>query len=112
LYSLASNINSASAYSESDYTSADNIADGEALFNANCASCHGVGATGGPTGPSLIAVGAASIHFHVATGRMPLQKNGLQAQEQQPEFNEEQRLHLACYVHSLGTGQTIPEDEY
>src|SRR5699024_4197504 len=112
LYSLASNINSASAYSESDYTSADNIADGEALFNANCASCHGVGATGGPAGPSLIGVGAASVDFQVGTGRMPLQMNVPQAQEKQAQFNAEQTMQLASYVHSLGTGPTVPEDEY
>ncbi|HEY4536014.1 MAG TPA: cytochrome c [Enteractinococcus sp.] len=112
LYSLASNINSASAYSQADYTSADNIADGEALFNANCASCHGIGATGGPAGPSLIGVGAASVDFQVGTGRMPLQMSGPQGAQKPVQFNEEQTMQMAAYVHSLGTGPSIPEDEY
>ena len=112
LYSLASNINSASAYSEAEYTSADNIADGEALFNANCASCHGIGATGGPAGPSLVGVGAASVDFQVGTGRMPLQMSGPQGAQKPVQFNEEQTMQMAAYVHSLGAGPSIPEDEY
>src|SRR5699024_7324647 len=89
VYSLVYNINSAFAYSQAEYTSADNIADGEALFNANCASCHGIGATGGPAGPSLVGVGAASVDFQVGTGRMPLQMSGPQAQEKQNQFGPE-----------------------
>src|SRR5690625_2114696 len=112
LYSLASNINSASAYSQADYPSAGNIAAGEALFNANCASCHGIGATGGPAGPSLIGVGAASVDFQVGTGRMPLQMSGPQGSQKPVQFNEEQTMQMAAYVHSLGTGPSIPEDEY
>src|SRR5690625_2020279 len=112
LYSLASNINSASAYSQADYTSADNISDGETLFNANCASCHGIGATGGPAGPSLVGVGAASVDFQVCTGSMPLQMTGTQRQEKQNQFNAVQSLQMSVYVRSLGTGTFISEVEY
>lgn len=33
---------------------AGNAASGEGLFNANCAQCHGVGATGTESGPPLV----------------------------------------------------------
>ena len=69
----------AESYSQED------IAAGEALFLANCATCHGRNAEGqtdpdGQTvGPSLIGVGAAAVDFQVGTGRMPMQHSGAQA---------------------------------
>ena len=62
LYSVASTVNQAQAATQvTAAASADDITEGEKLFNANCASCHGMGAAGGPSGPSLIGVGAASV---------------------------------------------------
>src|SRR5699024_3276076 len=61
---------------------------------------------------SLVGVGAASVDFQVGTGRMPLQMTSPQGQEKQNQFNEEQTMQMAAYVHSLGTGPLIPEDEY
>lgn len=37
---------------------------GEAVFTANCESCHGVGATGG-SGPELVGHGADEEHVEV-----------------------------------------------
>lgn len=102
----------AEAYSEED------VAAGEALFLANCATCHGRNAEGltdseGSTlGPSLIGVGAAAVDFQVGTGRMPMQASGPQAQGKPPQMNEEQTRQLAAYVASLGPGPAVPEDEY
>ncbi|MDK7243687.1 hypothetical protein QP451_11835, partial [Neisseria subflava] len=67
---------------------------------------------GGPSGPSLIGVGAASVDFQVGTGRMPMQMNGPQAQVKPNQFNDEQTAQLAAYVASLGAGPAVPEDEY
>lgn len=111
LYSLATNMNAAGANTASQYSASD-IADGEQLFNANCATCHGIGATGTDAGPSLVGVGAASVDFQVGTGRMPMQMQGPQAQQKQPQFNEEQTAQLSAYVASLGAGPAVPEDEY
>src|SRR5699024_12353171 len=79
----------AEAYSQ------DDIEAGEALFLANCASCHGPAGDGqvdseGTLGPSLIAVGAASVDFQVGTGRMPMQRAGAQGPEKPPQMTEEQ----------------------
>ena len=99
------------------YTQED-IAGGEALFLANCASCHGRNAEGQmdpdgqTTGPSLIGVGAAAVDFQVGTGRMPMQRSGAQAARKPPQMNEEQTRQLAAYVASLGPGPAVPVAEY
>ncbi len=84
---------------------------GSALFQANCATCHGMNAEGTPDAPSLIGVGAASVDFQVGTGRMPMQANGPQAMAKPPQFTDEQVAALAAYVASLGPGPAIPSEE-
>ncbi|WGH84427.1 c-type cytochrome [Auritidibacter ignavus] len=111
LYALASSLNTASATTAQEYSESD-VAAGERLFNANCATCHGMDATGTSVAPSLVGVGAASVDFQVGTGRMPMQMHGPQAQQKQPQFNDEQTQQMAAYVASLGAGPAVPEDEY
>lgn len=89
----------------------DDIAAGRALFQANCATCHGPSAEGREGIPSLIGVGAAAVDFQVSTGRMPMQMNGPQAHEKPPQFDSEQIRQLAAYVASLGAGPSIPSEE-
>ncbi|MDO5635308.1 MAG: cytochrome c [Micrococcus sp.] len=113
LYSVASTVNQAQAANQvTTAASSDDIAEGEKLFNSNCASCHGMAAVGGPAGPSLIGVGAASVDFQVGTGRMPMQMSGPQARMKPVQFSEDQTAQLAAYVASLGAGPAIPSDEY
>lgn len=106
------------ANASSDTASADDIDQGERLFLANCATCHGINAVGGDgqdglvNGPSLIGVGAASVDFQVSTGRMPLQASGPQAPQKPPRLDEEQVRALAAYVASLGAGPPIPDERY
>ncbi len=88
------------------------VDDGEKLFVANCATCHGMDLEGTETGPSLVGVGAASVDFQVGTGRMPLQQQGPQAEEKPVQFTEEQVQALAEYVASIAPGPEIPEEEY
>lgn len=109
LYAVATTSNQAQA--AEDYSSED-VEQGEALFLANCSTCHGLDAQGTDAGPSLIGVGAAAVDFQVGTGRMPMQMQGPQAQQKPQQFNEEQTSQLAAYVASLGAGPTVPEDEY
>ena len=96
----------------------DDIDAGEALFLANCATCHGRSAEGlqdadgGTLGPSLIGVGAASVDFQVGTGRMPMQASGPQAPRKPTQMNEEQTRQLAAYVASLGPGPAIPDEQW
>ena len=82
-------------------TNAATIAQGRALFLANCATCHGLDAArAGATAPSLIGVGAAAVDFQVGTGRMPLQATGPQAPQSAVRFTPEQISQLAAYVAS------------
>ncbi|CAM5328892.1 cytochrome bc1 complex diheme cytochrome c subunit [Leifsonia shinshuensis] len=88
------------------------VAQGEKLFQANCATCHGMDAQGTVNAPSLIGVGAAAVDFQVGTGRMPMQMQGPQAQEKPVQFSNEEVAALADYVASLAPGPSIPEQKY
>jgi ubiquinol-cytochrome c reductase cytochrome c subunit len=107
LYAVATTVNQAKA---STSFSANDVEEGGKLFAANCATCHGMGASGSVDGPSLVGVGAAAVDFQVGTGRMPMQMNGPQAPKKPTQFNEEQTRQLSAYVASLGPGPSIPEE--
>lgn len=108
LYAAATTANEAKA--ETTTYSASDVEEGGKLFQANCATCHGMGASGSQDGPSLVGVGAAAVDFQVGTGRMPMQMNGPQAQQKPVQFNDEQTRQLAAYVASLGAGPSVPEE--
>jgi len=107
LYAVATTVNQAKASTTS--FSASDVEEGGKLFAANCATCHGMGASGTQDGPSLVGVGAAAVDFQVGTGRMPMQMSGPQAQQKPAQFNAEQTKQLSAYVASLGAGPAIPE---
>jgi len=107
LYAVATTVNQAKATTS---FSANDVEEGGKLFESNCATCHGMGASGSKSGPSLVGVGAAAVDFQVGTGRMPMQMNGPQAYKKPAQFNEEQTRQLAAYVASLGPGPAIPEE--
>ena len=87
------------------------VEDGKKLFQANCATCHGLDLQGTQAAPSLYGVGELAVEFQVSTGRMPLQATGPQAPEKPVQFTEEQILAMAAYVQSTSPGPTYPSDE-
>ena len=88
------------------------IDEGRSLFLRNCSSCHGLNAEGGSDGPTLIGVGAASVDFQVATGRMPAARSeAAQIPDKRVQFSEEEIASLAAYIASLAPGPAIPSDE-
>ncbi|MEN9749071.1 MAG: hypothetical protein RL149_149 [Actinomycetota bacterium] len=89
----------------------EQIKEGEKLFLANCASCHGKNGVGTANAPTLIGVGAASAEFQVDSGRMPAQASGPQMQVKPVQFTDEQIDAIAAYVGSLGVGPEIPTEE-
>jgi ubiquinol-cytochrome c reductase cytochrome c subunit len=92
--------------------SADDVVEGERLFAANCASCHGLDAQGQDgVAPSLVGVGAAAVDFQVGTGRMPMQASGAQAPAKPVQFSQDEINQLAAWVASLGAGPAIPTAE-
>jgi ubiquinol-cytochrome c reductase cytochrome c subunit len=84
---------------------------GRTLYLEGCASCHGLEAQGSSTAPSLIGVGAAAVHFQVATGRMPLATPVVQAERKDPVYDADQIAALAAYIATLGPGPAIPTEE-
>jgi ubiquinol-cytochrome c reductase cytochrome c subunit len=87
------------------------VDDGKKLFQANCATCHGLNLQGSSEGPSLYGVGELAVEFQVSTGRMPLQASAPQAPQKPAQFTEEQILAIAAYVQSMAPGPTFPADE-
>ncbi len=100
-----------SATAETSAQAESQVENGEKLFAANCATCHGMNLQGTTQAPSLIGVGAASVDFQVGTGRMPLAATGPQAEEKPVQFTAEQVSALAAYVASKGPGPAIPTEE-
>ncbi|GAA2700459.1 cytochrome c [Micromonospora olivasterospora] len=87
-------------------------AEGKALFDVSCVSCHGRNAQGVEgRGPSLIGVGSASVEFQVSSGRMPMARQEAQAMRKPPVFTDDQVRQLGQYVQSLGGGPQIPEGD-
>jgi ubiquinol-cytochrome c reductase cytochrome c subunit len=81
------------------------IGPGQALFAANCSSCHGPQALGTDRAPNLQGLGAGTVDFWVSTGRMPLANSSVQATRKPARFNRLQTLELAAWVQSLTPGQ-------
>jgi ubiquinol-cytochrome c reductase cytochrome c subunit len=82
-------------------------APGQALFSANCSSCHGPEALGTTRAPNLQGLGAGTIDFWVSTGRMPLANSSVQAIRKPPRFNRLQTLEIAAWVQSLTPGKGV-----
>jgi ubiquinol-cytochrome c reductase cytochrome c subunit len=85
------------------------IAAGQALFEATCSSCHGLDAQGTSQAPSLIGAGAAAVYFQMSTGRMPAHEVGAENGRGPVRFSQQQIYEIADYVASLGGGPAIPD---
>jgi ubiquinol-cytochrome c reductase cytochrome c subunit len=88
---------------------ADLETEGRALYEANCSTCHGLGAQGTENGPSLQGVGPASVDFMLRTGRMPLANPADQSVRGEPKFTPLEIDALIAYVASIAPGgEPIP----
>ena len=103
---------------DADTSSEDLVEEGRRLFLVGCASCHGLNGEGVLStegtnyGPSLVGVGAASAHFQLSTGRMPMAQNSEQAPDKPVVYSDKEIEQLSAYVASLGPGPGIPDEEY
>jgi ubiquinol-cytochrome c reductase cytochrome c subunit len=100
-----------SATAETTSSQAELADEGSRLFQANCATCHGMALQGTEQGPTLIGVGEASVDFQVGTGRMPLAATGPQAEQKPVQFTDEQVDALAAFVGSKSPGPGLPSEE-
>ena len=82
---------------------------GSALYQSQCASCHGLQGQGTQYGPSLIGAGAAAADFYLRTGRMPLSAPGQPVVRRQMVLTDEQVRLLVDVVASMGDGPEIPQ---
>jgi ubiquinol-cytochrome c reductase cytochrome c subunit len=82
---------------------------GTALYQSQCASCHGLQGEGTQYGPSLVGAGAAGADFYLRTGRMPLSAPGQPVVRRQVVLTDEQVRELVDVVASMGEGPEIPE---
>lgn len=85
------------------------IGTGRHLYDRDCASCHGPSGEGSPRGVSLESAGAASAHFYISTGRMPLSHPDERMARSEPIYGDEEIDALVAYVESLGDGPPIPD---
>lgn len=98
------------ASAESNTANQQSITQGEKIFASNCATCHGMTASGTANGPSLYGVGAASVDFQMGTGRMPLAYQGPQGEQKAPQFTQAQINDVAAFVANLAPGPAIPSE--
>lgn len=95
---------------------------GEQLFNANCASCHGIGGVGvvaprpaagniAGAGPSLKGVGAMAADFYLRTGFMPLANIHAQPTRERVLFTPKEIAALTAFVAALGKGPDVPHPQ-
>ncbi len=81
---------------------------GQSLYLQNCASCHGTEANGVPADgtqgayPNLQGLGAATIDFWIASGRMPAaDPRSVQAERRVPRLTDQQAVAISAWVNSL-----------
>jgi ubiquinol-cytochrome c reductase cytochrome c subunit len=92
-------------------TAQQDIANGQALFEATCSSCHGLDAQGTDQAPSLIGAGAAAVYFQMSTGRMPAKEVGAENERKPTTFTDQEIRDIAAWVQSIGGGPEIPTAE-
>lgn len=111
LLSIGTTFSVAGAATSTPITAAEKSAlidEGQRIFLKGCSSCHGINLEGSAIAPALIGVGAASVDFQVATGRMPVADMSAQIVRKKPVYNEKQVEALAAYVASLAPGPEVP----
>jgi len=89
-----------------DNPTADDLARGRRLFDAQCSGCHGIGGTGG-RGPSLTR--AKLRHASDDQALVDVLFNGVPGTGMSPvwQLSERELVQVAAYVRSLGT--VLPE---
>jgi len=111
LLSIGTTFSIAGASTGAPITAAERSAlidEGERIFLKGCSSCHGINLEGSAIAPALLGVGAASVDFQVATGRMPVADMSVQIARKKPVYDEKQVEALAAYVSSLAPGPQVP----
>ncbi|MDQ4070413.1 MAG: c-type cytochrome, partial [Actinomycetota bacterium] len=78
------------------------------LYLRDCASCHGSEGQGSFRGTPLVDVGAASAHFMLTTGRMPIRHLDEPVRRRPPAYSGPEINALVEFVAGLGDGPPVP----
>ena len=81
---------------------------GSAIYEAQCAACHGPSGGGTELGPSLLSAGEAGADFYLRSGRMPLSAPGQQPIRQDPVLTPAEIQALTQFVGAISSGPPIP----
>ena len=81
---------------------------GRDLYLRDCAWCHATNGAGSKFGPP-IDDGAASVHFMLTTGRMPIDEPDDRVERRESFYSSEEIAELVDYVETFVSGPTIPE---
>lgn len=77
---------------------------GRILYEARCASCHGLRGEGGADAPPLLGRGAATVDFVLSTGRMPLADPTRRMARRRPAFSRAEIDAIVRYVEEIAPG--------
>ena len=106
----------ANASAQDDQVDPQLVQQGNTLYQENCARCHGGTGLGvvsdeAAAGPPIINVGAASVDFMIASGRMPAESQYDPLIRREPAFNDTERQALVAYVTQLEIPDNLTVEE-
>ncbi len=76
----------------------------QAIYQRDCATCHGASGQGTSRGPRLVGVGTALTDYMLSTGRMPLASPDSKVERHAPAYDSATRAALVRYVATFGRG--------
>ena len=83
---------------------ASDTASAQALYQRDCATCHGARGEGTARGPKIAGVGTAMVDYMLSTGRMPLPTPSSPLVRRPPAYSDATRDDLVRYVSGFAPG--------